>query len=373
MSASPQAPLRLADLDYELPPELIAQTPLERRDTSRLLVCGRGGRLHDRRFADLPRLLRAGDVLVRNDTRVFPARSFFRRQTGGRVEVLFLHALQEDDGGSQPSTASGERWQALLRGRPRAGEMLASEVLGAAWPLVAERSLDDGRWLVRSAASRPVLDMLADAGVTPVPPYIHTHLSDPQRYQTTYARVVGSAAAPTAGLHFTARLDQALRAAGIEIATVTLHVGLGTFEPLRSEALAANHLHSEAYEVSRTTWARLCALSAQGRRLVAVGTTTLRALEHLASLPGGAPGRGAPEPHAGSNDTSLRGHTRLFIRPGFEFRMVDALITNFHLPGTSLLALVMAFCGVAETRRIYAHAIAQQYRFYSFGDAMLAL
>ena len=355
--ACPAAPaLTLAELDYDLPLGLVAQHPVEPRDASRLLVCRRGGgELEDRVFADLPALLRAGDVLVRNDTRVFPARAYFRRATGGRIEVLFLRPAGE--------AGPAEAWEVLLRGRPRSGETLTNEVLRDAWPLVCQRPLGDGRWLVTSAASQSVFDLLEKAGVTPLPPYIHELLTDPERYQTTYARAVGSAAAPTAGLHFTSALDAALADAGVTVETVTLHVGLGTFRPLDEETLAAEQLHSEAYAVDAAVWARLRAARAQGRRVVAVGTTSLRTLEHLAR---------ATTP-SGASPALLRGDTSLFVTPGFEFRVVDALITNFHLPRTSLLALVMAFCGVAETRLLYRHAVTQRYRFYSFGDAMLAL
>jgi S-adenosylmethionine:tRNA ribosyltransferase-isomerase len=374
--------LTLDDLDYELPDELVAQAPAEPRDASRLLVYRRAaGRLDDRVFSDLPNLLREGDVLVRNDTRVFPARCHFRRATGGRIEVLFLRSsgAAGDEAGSgegvedASSCDAAEVWEALLRGRPRCGERLISEALGEGWTLTAVRPLGDGRWLVASDHARPVLAVLEEAGALPLPPYIHQRLSDPERYQTTYARLVGSAAAPTAGLHFTPALDAALEAAGVTIETVTLHVGLGTFKPLAAETLAADRLHSESYEVDAAVWARLLAARAQGRRVVAVGTTSLRTLEHLArQAPEAAAPAGPPsDPPAGPS--VYRGETSLFITPGFDFRMADALVTNFHLPHTSLLALVMAFCGMAQTRRLYAHAVRERYRFYSFGDAMLAL
>jgi S-adenosylmethionine:tRNA ribosyltransferase-isomerase len=365
-------PLSLEDLDYELDDELVAQHPVEPRDASRLLVCQRSdGALEDRVFADLPALLRAGDVLVRNDTRVFPARAFFRRKTGGRIEALFLRpAVGTGSAATAPKREAGpvEAWEVLLRGRPRLGETLTSEALGDGWPLVCDTPFGGGRWLVTSAAPRSVFDLLEMAGVTPLPPYIHESLDDPERYQTTYAQALGSAAAPTAGLHFTPELDAALAGAGVTVETVTLHVGLGTFKPLQEGALAQDHLHSEAYEVEAAVWARVLAARAQGRRVVAVGTTSLRTLEHLARIaPEGAAAREA------AAAPLLRGDTSLFITPGFEFRAVDALITNFHLPRTSLLALVMAFCGVEETRRLYRHAVERKYRFYSFGDAMLAL
>ncbi len=373
-SASPSAPLSLDDLAYALPPELIAQEPVEPRHTSRLLVYGRrDGALADHSFAELPRLLRAGDVLVRNDTRVFPARAFFRRATGGRREVLFLHPVEPTESAERgaASAAGAERWEVLLRGRPRPGEVLRSEGLDGAWHLVCERPLGEGRWLVASEDERPVLSLLEEVGVTPLPPYIHARLHDPERYQTTYASAVGSAAAPTAGLHFTAELDAALADAGVAVESLTLHVGLGTFKPLREEMLTAGRLHGESYEVAGAVWRRLCAARAEGRRVVAVGTTSLRTLEHLARDAEAAEALAAPAdaPH----DDVLRGETELFITPGFSFRAVDALLTNFHLPHTSLLALVMAFCGVEATQRIYAHAIAERYRFYSFGDAMVAL
>ncbi len=351
------AALKLSDLDYELPDELIAQTPVEPRDASRLLVARREtGALEDRVFSDLPRLLRAGDVLVRNDTRVFPARSFFHRATGGRIEVLFLCSLTG-------ATQANERWEALLRGRPRPEEVLESEVFGPDWPLRCIEPLGDGRWVVESLGPQPVLTLLESAGVTPLPPYITAPLADGERYQTTYARALGSAAAPTAGLHFTSALDASLAAAGVSVEHVTLHVGLGTFKPLQDESLDATTLHSESFSVEGAVWARLLEARRDGRRIVAVGTTSMRVLEHLASRETGS---------VAAHDL-ITGDTRLFIRPGFAFRMVDALVTNFHLPRTSLLALVMAFCGVDETREIYRHAMRERYRFYSFGDAMLAL
>ncbi len=349
--------LSLSDLTYELPPELIAQYPAEPRDSSRLLVFRAGdGSLEDRAFTDLPRLLRRGDVLVRNDTRVLPVRTTFRRATGGRVEVLFLRPRPQAAG------ATGEWWEALLRGRLRTGERLECATRGATWTLRCERRLGEGRWLVASEAHRPVAELLSEAGVMPLPPYIKDPLADPERYQTTYARVEGSAAAPTAGLHFTPAVDAALRAAGVDVATLTLHVGLGTFLPLRHDSLAANQLHAEEYAVTSETWDRIVAARTRGAHVIAVGTTSLRVLEHLATA-GDAPG----------DDGVHRGETALFIRPGFRFRLADGLLTNFHLPGTSLLALVMAFCGIEETRRLYSHAVERRYRFYSLGDAMIAL
>jgi S-adenosylmethionine:tRNA ribosyltransferase-isomerase len=363
-SAEP-AVLTLADLDYELPPELVAQHPVEPRDASRLLVwrrgTGRDAAPEDRVFRDLPQLLRAGDVLVRNDTRVFPARTFFRRATGGRIEALFLRPAPV--GGPAGRAGADDKWEALLRGRPRRGEILMSEALGGDWPLACIEPLGDGRWTVASPAGSDVFTLLERAGVTPLPPYIHEALADSERYQTTYARVTGSAAAPTAGLHFTPAVDAALLAAGVSIETVTLHVGLGTFKPLQEDSLEADELHAEVYELGAGVWERVAAAHGEGRRVIAVGTTSMRVLEHVAAATAADPAAGPP----------LRGETRLFIRPGYEFRLVDGLVTNFHLPRTSLLALVMAYCGVEETRRLYAHAVRERYRFYSFGDAMVAL
>jgi S-adenosylmethionine:tRNA ribosyltransferase-isomerase len=367
--------VRVDELDYELPPALIAQHPVEPRDAARLLVCRRGSSgvaavVEDRRFADLPSLLLPGDLLVRNDTRVLAARTFFRRPTGGRLEVLFLHAAEAaaelplHSARSRPVTshyaATREQWEVLVRGRPRVGEVLTVDADGDAWQLQVVDELGEGSWLVDSASPEPVLELLERHGCAPLPPYIRAPLADPQRYQTIFACRPGSAAAPTAGLHFTRGLDAALATAGVETVELTLHVGLGTFKPLSSDVLEDTRLHSEAFELPAAAWERVRQARADGRRVVAVGTTMVRLLEHLAAA--------TPEPRP---DGLLRGHTSLLIAPGHRFRVVDALITNFHLPRTSLLALVMAFCGVQETKRFYEHAIATGYRFYSFGDAML--
>jgi S-adenosylmethionine:tRNA ribosyltransferase-isomerase len=310
-------------LDYELPPELIAQRPLERRDASRLLVYRRAsGEIEHRAFADLPSLL-SSELVVVNDTRVVPARLHLRRASGGRVEVLLLERVAEDG-----------VWEALARPgrRLRAGERVgAVELL---------EPLGDGRWLVRLEGE--------PSGEMPLPPYIHEPLADPERYQTVYADVdaAGSAAAPTAGLHFTPEL-----LARLDPVRITLHVGLDTFRPVSSDVLEDHPLHGERYEISPEAWERIAAAG----RVLAVGTTTVRALE-TAALTG-----------------ELSGRTTLFVAPGFSFRRVDALLTNFHLPRSTLLALVMAFAGVEETRELYRAAVRERYRFYSFGDAMLVL
>jgi S-adenosylmethionine:tRNA ribosyltransferase-isomerase len=308
--------MRVDELDYALPPELIAQRPEARRDQSRLLVYDRvSGEVHHRTFAELPDVI--GDALVVvNDTRVVPARIPIERPRG---EVLLLER-----------TGANGVWEGLARptrrlhaGR-RYGEVELLEHLG------------EGRWRLRLHGE--------PHGETPLPPYITERLADPERYQTVYAREEGSAAAPTAGLHFTPELLERL-----DVEFVTLHVGLDTFRPVAVDDLAEHELHGERYQVDARAWDRI----REAPRVIAVGTTTVRALETLA--------RGAP----------LEGRTHLFVTPGFEFRRVDVLLTNFHLPRSTLLALVMAFAGVEETRALYRKAIESRYRFYSFGDAML--
>ena len=319
--------MRSSELDYELPHELVAQRPADRRDASRLLVFDRAsGQTRHRTFAELPDEL-DGQLTVVNDTRVVPARLRMQRGTGGAVEVLLLEP--HGDG----------VWEALARPsrRLRAGERLASAASRAAALELVER-LDDGRWLVRVEGD--------PSGELPLPPYITERPADPDRYQTVYARDPGSAAAPTAGLHFTPELLGA-----IDHERVTLHIGLDTFRPLTAGVVEEHVLHGERYSVAPRSWARI----ESAERVLAVGTSSTRVLETLV--------RGAP----------LEGRTDVFITPGFEFRRVDALLTNFHLPQTTLLALVMAFAGIDETRRLYELAIRERYRFYSFGDAMLIL
>jgi S-adenosylmethionine:tRNA ribosyltransferase-isomerase len=309
--------MKLTELDYDLPPELIAQRPLERRDDSRLLVYDRGsGEVRHGRFRELLQQLEPETLVVLNDTRVLPARIPLERPRG---EVLLLER-RDDDG----------LWEALARPtrRLRAGRRYG--------PVELVEHLGEGRWLLRLDGE--------PRGEAPLPPYITEPLEDPDRYQTVYAAREGSAAAPTAGLHFTPELLERL-----EVEYVTLHVGLDTFRPLSVDVLEEHELHGEAYEVTREAWERIRA----ARRVLAVGTTTVRVLESVA--------RGAP----------LEGRTELFVTPGFDFRRVDSLLTNFHLPRSTLLALVMAFVGVEETRRLYRLAVEERYRFYSFGDAML--
>ncbi|HUF01994.1 MAG TPA: tRNA preQ1(34) S-adenosylmethionine ribosyltransferase-isomerase QueA [Gaiellaceae bacterium] len=308
-------------LDYDLPPALVAQRPVEPRDASRLLVYRSGsGDVEHRSFAELPELL-AGELVVLNDTRVVPARLRLRRGSGGAVEVLLLERVSE-----------GELWEALARPsrRLRSGERLGAVTL--------VEPLGGGRWLVRLEGEA--------AGELALPPYIHEPLDDPDRYQTVFASDPGSAAAPTAGLHFTPELLERL-----DTVRVTLHVSLDTFRPITSERLALHELHGERYRVDAGTWGRIEGAA----RVLAVGTTVVRVLETVART------------------GELAGRTTLFVTPGFSFRRVDALLTNFHLPRTTLLALVMAFAGIDETRELYRIAVAERYRFYSFGDAMLVL
>ena len=312
--------MRSSELDYDLPAELIAQHPAERRDAARLLVYERAtGAVRHRTLAELPDEL-AGELVVVNDTRVVPARLHLRRASGGAVEILLLERLD------------GSLWEALARPSRR---LRPGETLG---PVELLEPLGEGRWRIR-------LDGEPD-GETPLPPYISEPLADPERYQTVYAREPGSAAAPTAGLHFTPELLGRL-----DVESVTLHVGLDTFRPLTVDELERHELHGERYRVAPEAWARIEA----ARRVLAVGTTTVRVLETIA------------------RDGVLAGRTSLYVLPGFRFRRVDALLTNLHLPRSTLLALVMAFAGVEQVRDLYRIAVAERYRFYSFGDAMLIL
>jgi S-adenosylmethionine:tRNA ribosyltransferase-isomerase len=335
--------VRLSDFDYKLPAELIAQHPPIERTASRLLhVDGKSGAMEDLRFADIVGLMRAGDVLVVNDTRVIKARLHGRKDTGGEVEVLVERVL-----GAFRALA-----QVRASKTPKAGRRLVfaggaeAEVLGRSGEFFELQFNDE------------VLRVLETRGEVPLPPYIaHAgEAADETRYQTVYARVPGAVAAPTAGLHFDAALLEQMKEKGVAVASLTLHVGAGTFQPVRVEDLSKHEMHSEWYTVPEETVAAIAKAKAAGRRVVAVGTTALRALESAAA---------DGTLRAGSSDT------RLFIVPGYRFRVVDRLVTNFHLPKSTLLMLVSAFAGADNIRRAYAHAIAQRYRFFSYGDAML--
>jgi len=369
--------MHTSDFDYHLPPELIAQTPLQPRDSSRLLVLPRdGGPLAHRRFTDILGYLQLGDLLVANESRVLPARLLgHKATTGGHIEALLLRPAAEQPATATPA-AGNLVWEALVKpgrslrpgtriifssaardGRPGppAGVVLEAEIVG--------RTEIGGRLLRFDQPPEPWLDRI---GVMPLPPYIHEPLADPERYQTVYARVPGSAAAPTAGLHFTPRLITALREKGVQWTTVTLHIGLDTFRPVQEDDPRTHPMHREWYELPAATVAAINATRAAGRRVVVVGTTTVRVLETVAQEQGLGDA---------SNDT-LRpalGWSQLFIYPGFRFRVTDSLVTNFHLPRSTLLMLVSALVGRERLLAAYEEAVREAYRFYSFGDAMLIL
>jgi len=346
-SATPDAGALLSAYDYELPPAQVAQHPLEQRDSSRLLYLPTDGGQRDLNFRDLPGLLKPGDLLVVNETRVLPARIRFR--IGERdAEILLLN----------PSGRDEDSWECLVRPGRAAYPGARLQLRFSLWADVVEQSPGGSRVLRFSPPGR-LKTLLDEIGEAPLPPYIREPLEDPERYQTVYARVPGSAAAPTAGLHFTDGTLEALDAAGIARAALTLRIGLDTFQPLRTERLDEHRMHSEAYRIPRPTRAAIDACRERGGRVVAAGTTVARALEAAAvKRAGGDPGADA-------------GDTDIFIRPGFKFREVDLLLTNFHLPRSTLLVMVSAFAGRERVLDAYRHAIENDYRFYSFGDAML--
>ena len=352
--------MRTSDFDYRLPPHLIAQTPVEPRDSSRLMVLHRdSARLEHRRFYDLTDYLEAGDVLVFNDSRVVPARLHGRSEdTGGRIELLLLSRVE-------PGV-----WRAVGRPGRRLREGRRFLIEGGAqehgptelWVEVMAAPVD-GVWTVRLSSEEEI----ELAGRVPLPPYIRAPLGDPERYQTVYSRVPGSVAAPTAGLHFTPRLLEALEARGVLHVFVTLHVGLDTFRPVHAEDPKEHVLHGEYFQLDEDSAAQLDAARAEGRRIIAVGTTSVRLLEQVAASMAAHAGAQAPRVRPAS------GWTHTYILPGHSFRLVDAMLTNFHLPRTTLLMLVSALAGRERVLEAYREAIAQEYRFYSFGDAMLIL
>lgn len=380
---SSAAAFSVAELEYALPAERIAQTPLAERDPARLLVLDRAsGTLQDRRVRDLPDFLRPGDLLVLNNTKVLPAKFHARRKTGGGVPGLFIE--QESIG----------VWRVMLEGskRLKLNESLVFDCgPDCGVELLLEQRLEEGHWRVRvvgtlsrrDVATLDASTILAVIGETPLPPYIHRSApfahrlktgatqdaanvpeqpsADRDRYQTIFAERPGAIAAPTAGLHFTDELLDRCRSRGIETAFVTLHVGVGTFKPIAVDDLCMHRMHAERYELPASTAAVLAACRRRGGRVVAVGTTSVRVLETCADVLDGE----TPKAHAGETD--------IFIYPPYRFRAVDALLTNFHLPRSTLLALVMAFGGIERIRAAYAHAIENEYRFYSYGDAMLIL
>lgn len=342
--------LRTQDLDYALPPELVAQHPVEHRDRARMLVVDRGREtLHDATVSELGAWLRSGDVLVLNETRVRPARLTVRRETGGRVSLLFVHPIDDD------------RWTVLARpARHAPADATLRTEDGTLELRVAEEGPMGARTVHATHGSIPAtLDRIGDV---PLPPYIRRESmpEDRERYQTVFARVEGAVAAPTAGLHFTPELLEQLATRGVDRANVVLHVGPGTFRPIRSGDPRRHRLDAEYFEVSAPAVERLLRARGEGGRVVGVGTTVVRALESAADAHGGGLG-------------PARGWTEKLILPPYEFRWVDALLTNFHLPRTTLLMLVAAFAGTDLTRRAYAHAVRERYRFYSYGDSMLVI
>jgi len=370
--------LETSEFDFDLPEDLVAQVPVEPRDRARLLVVRRdSGRFEHLTVADLPDLLAPGDVLVRNDTRVVPARLVGRREaTGGAWEGLFLRALPDD--------GSGPRWEVLAttRGKPVPGEYVLvnpgenpagadGENPGPGLRLTLVSKGDGGRWAVRPPSGESAQGLLERFGRVPLPPYIRRGREGPGdrlRYQTVYARSPGAVAAPTAGLHFTAGLFDRLEGRGVAVADVTLHVGLGTFRPIEVGRIEDHALHAEWAELTPETAAALNARRALGGRVIALGTTSARVLETAAT----------PEPGLIARPQireflPFSGETALYLRPGHTFGGVDALVTNFHLPRSSLLVLVAALAGVDLTRAAYAEAVRRRYRFYSYGDAMLVL
>ena len=341
--------MRISDLDYELPDELIAQEPLARRDASRLLLLDVAtNEVEDRLFNELPGLI-PPSLFVFNDTRVFPARLLGNKVTGGRVEILLLRKTPE----------APDRWLAMGQSSKGLREGMELSLCGGRLTARVARTLDHGQLEVDLRAEGAVDALIEQAGEVPLPPYIRRAAGDADRtrYQTVYARKSGAVAAPTAGLHFTESTLSALEEAGHQTAYVTLHVGPGTFRPVQVDSLDDHEMHEEAYEVSDATVAAIGRAREEGRPVVAVGTTVVRTLESSVDSEG--------NPAAGFDTT------RLFIRPPHRFQVVDHLVTNFHLPRSTLLALVMAFAGVDLTRRAYREASDRRYRFYSYGDAML--
>jgi S-adenosylmethionine:tRNA ribosyltransferase-isomerase len=341
--------MRIADFDYELPEELIAQTPLEKRESSRMLVVNRAAKTwRDDSFANFPNFLEPGDAVVLNNTKVFPARLLGEKETGARVELFLIREIEDSV------------WETLSRPARRLktgtkiffGERLAAEVL---------EKTEAGHCFVKFAADGDFQEVLEEIGRTPLPPYIKREDGDAgkdrERYQTVYAKHRGSIAAPTAGLHFTPEILERIKDAGAQIAEITLHVGYGTFEPVRADDLSEHKVLPEQAEIGNETAEILNAAKANGKRIVAVGTTSVRTLESFAAADG--------------TIESGRRLADLTITPGYEFKFADAMLTNFHLPQSSLLVLVSTFAGHELIMKAYAHAVASRYRFYSYGDCML--
>ena len=337
--------MKTSDFDFQLPEELIAQTPLERRDASRLLTLDKGtGAVGHHRFYDLPQFLRPGDCLVLNDSRVLPARLIGRRPTGGACQVLLL--VDRGD----------NLWECLVRpGRklkPGAQVVFGDGQLTA----TVEAELEDGKRAVRFHYQGIFLEVLEQLGKMPLPPYIKAELEDQERYQTVYSKVVGSAAAPTAGLHFTPELLAQVQEIGVKVCYITLHVGLGTFRPVKAEEITDHEMHSEFCQISQETADIINQTKANGGRVIGVGTTSCRTIESFAAEDG--------------TMSERSGWTNIFIYPGYRFKVLDALITNFHLPQSTLIMLVSALAGREHVLAAYEEAVREKYRFFSFGDAM---
>ncbi len=340
--------MRTDDFDYYLPEELIAQTPVEPRDSSRMLVYDRANdKVYHKRFYDLKDFLKAGDLLVRNNTRVLPARTFGYTPHGGKVEVLLLKRFNLNE------------WEVLVKpgkkAKPGAKLVISNELSLEVLSTIEE----SGSRRVKFIYDGVFEDVISRVGEMPLPPYIYEKLKDKERYQTVYAKVDGSAAAPTAGLHFTDRLLDELQGMGVEIADVLLHVGLGTFRPVKSDDLSKHHMHSEYYEIDEANAEKINKAKREGRRIIAVGTTSVRTLESVADE------NGFVKP--------VKANTEIFIYPPYKFKCVDSLITNFHLPKSTLIMLVSALSSREKTLELYKTAVDERYRFFSFGDSMFII
>ncbi len=337
--------MKVADFDYELPEELIAQTPIEKRDQSRLMVLDRSKQtIEHKKFKDIVKYLKPGDVLVRNNTKVIPARLYGRKETGAHVEFLLLKNLKSDI------------WECIVR--PGNKLHAGTKVIFGDGLLKAEviETMEGGTRKVRFFYNGIFNEILDKIGLMPLPPYIHEDLRDNDRYQTVYAKYEGSAAAPTAGLHFTEELLQHLQDMGVEIANVTLHVGIGTFRPVKEENVEEHKMHTEHFYIKEEDVEKINKAKKEGRRVIAVGTTSCRVLESLADENGYV--------------KEFEGDTGIFIYPGYKFKCLDGLITNFHLPQSTLLMLVSALAGKDYIMEAYKEAVKEKYRFFSFGDAM---
>lgn len=343
--------MRLTDFNYTLPPELIAQRPAEQRTESRLMSLDRsGGTIGEKSFHEICGFFREGDLLVVNDTRVIPARLFGMKDTGGRIEIFLVKRLPRD----------GQFWECLARSskKPRPG---SSVILNEGVSARIEGDGVDGNLIISFAPEEGFEDWLERSGNIPLPPYIRrpAAMEDRERYQTVFARVKGAVAAPTAGLHFTDGLMDEIRGKGVEIAPLTLHVGLGTFQPVREDDISLHRMHREYYAISEATASAVNKRKKSGGRVLALGTTTTRALEYAGSPDGTVP--------------SGEGEADIFIMPGYRFKVIDGLITNFHLPCSTLLMLVAAFAGRESILRAYEEAVRRRFRFFSYGDAMIII